>query len=81
MLIQQFQSSWKIPCSLKITNKNCQNGVNVGQKNALTWYESQDLIFKKNYWTLNQNQQHQNQYNLHGKHQKIQMNWSQSNHW
>jgi len=39
--------SWKIPHSLKITKKICQNGVNIGQKNALTWYESQDLIFKK----------------------------------
>lgn len=47
MLIQHFQSSWKIPRSLKITKKNCQNGVNIGQKNALTWYESQDLILKK----------------------------------
>jgi len=47
MLIQHFQLSWKIPHSLKTTKKICQNGVNIGQKNALTWYESQDLIFKK----------------------------------
>jgi hypothetical protein len=35
-LIQHFQSSWKIPSSLKITNKSCHNGVSIEPKNALT---------------------------------------------
>jgi hypothetical protein len=48
MPIQHFQLSWKIPSSLKITKKICHNGMNIEQKNALTWYESWDLIFQKN---------------------------------
>jgi hypothetical protein len=48
MLIQHFQSSWKIPSSLKITKKSCHNGVSIEPKKNtnLTWYESQDLIFQ-----------------------------------
>jgi hypothetical protein len=35
--------------------------VNIEQKNALTWYESQDLILQKNLLNTNQKQQHSNQ--------------------
>jgi hypothetical protein len=38
MLIQYFQSSWKIPSLVNIIKKSCHNGMNIGPKNALTWF-------------------------------------------